>query len=100
MKLRFAPRAEKDLGEIHDYIAGYDPAAADRVRQAILDKAQVIARQPSLGMPSSGSKFLRSVLVGRYQYRIHYSLGTEEVSIIHIRHTARRPWPPHEHGDD
>lgn len=72
MKLRFTPRAE-----IHDYIAKDNLAAADRVRKAILDKAQLVARQPYLGIPSGVSKFLRSILVGRYQYRIHYSLTDE-----------------------
>ena len=60
----------------------------------------MIAKRPKLGTPTDGSKFLRSVLVGRYQYRIHYSLGTEEVTIIHIRHTAREPWSPREHAND
>jgi plasmid stabilization system protein ParE len=36
---------------------------------------------------------IRVRIIGRYRYKIFYSLaegGT--IEIIHIRHTARRPW--------
>jgi plasmid stabilization system protein ParE len=36
MRLRFSPRAVLDLSEIADYIRERDPAAALRVRTAIL----------------------------------------------------------------
>jgi hypothetical protein len=35
---------------------------------------------------------LRSRLVARYPYRIHYRVEDADVWIIHIRHSARRPW--------
>jgi hypothetical protein len=37
---------------------------------------------------------LRSLLVSRYQYRVHYEIRGDEVWIMHIRHTARRPYEP------
>jgi toxin ParE1/3/4 len=37
---------------------------------------------------------LRSLLVSRYQYRVHYEIRGDEVWIVHIRHTARRPYEP------
>jgi toxin ParE1/3/4 len=100
MKLRFAPRAERDLDDIHSYIARENPAAADRVRNAILNKAQIVARGPYLGMQSGTSKTLRSVLASPYQYRIHYSLTVDELIVLHIRHTARRPWSPNDDDHD
>jgi hypothetical protein len=57
-----------------------------------LKKAEIVARRPYLGMQSGSSKTLRSILVGPYQYRIHYSLTADELVVLHIRHTARRPW--------
>jgi plasmid stabilization system protein ParE len=32
------------------------------------------------------------VLVLRYPYKIFYRLRGDAVEILHIRHTARRPW--------
>ena len=40
MKLRFAPRAAQDLAAIADYIRAHNPAAAQRVRAAILYSLQ------------------------------------------------------------
>jgi plasmid stabilization system protein ParE len=37
MRLRFAPRATRDLVDIADYLAIHDPAASRRVRAVILE---------------------------------------------------------------
>jgi hypothetical protein len=37
---------------------------------------------------------MRSILVPKYQYRIHYEVRDTTISIVHIRHTARGPWYP------
>ena len=46
MKLRFAPRAESDLAEIHDYIAGNDPTAAERARKRFLTRRRWLHGEP------------------------------------------------------
>ena len=43
MKLRFTPRAARDLAEIADYIREHSPEAALRVRAAILESLQSLA---------------------------------------------------------
>ena len=40
MKLRFTPRAARDLAEIADYLREHSPQAALRVRAAILESLQ------------------------------------------------------------
>jgi hypothetical protein len=35
---------------------------------------------------------MRSKLVLRYPYRVHYRVENSDIWIIHIRHTARRAW--------
>jgi toxin ParE1/3/4 len=99
MRLLFTPRAEKELGQIHDYIAKENPGAA-AVRTAILAKAQMAARRPFLGVRTGESDQLRSILVERYQYRIHYALSGDDLIVLHIRHTARQPWSPEAASDD
>jgi plasmid stabilization system protein ParE len=34
---------------------------------------------------------VRVLFVGRYPYKIFYRLSGNDVEIVHIRHTARRP---------
>jgi toxin ParE1/3/4 len=46
MKLRFAPRATRDVAEIGDYLRSRNPLAAERVRAAILDSLQSLVRFP------------------------------------------------------
>jgi plasmid stabilization system protein ParE len=91
MTLRFTPRARNDLRNILEYIAKENPPAADRVRRAFLDAAKLIATRPHLGIRNAKNPELRSRLVARYPYRIHYRVEDADVWIVHIRHSARRP---------
>jgi len=91
MTLRFTPRARDDLREIMDYIAKDNPVGADRVGRAIFDACARIAARPYLGIRNARAPELRSRLVTRYPYRIHYFVGDADVWIVHIRHSARRP---------
>ena len=91
MTLRFTPRARDDLRKIMDYIAKENPAAADRVARAIFNTTALIATRPYLGIRNASAPELRSRLVTRYPYRIHYFVEGADVWIVHIRHSARRP---------
>lgn len=92
MTPRFTRRALNDLRDILEYIAKENPAAADRVRVAFLDAIKLVGTPPHLGMRNSKAPELRSRLVTRYPYRIHYRVEGAEVWIVHIPHSARRPW--------
>jgi toxin ParE1/3/4 len=92
MTIRFTPRARDDLREILEYVAKENPDGADRVRRAIFDTTKLIAARPHLGIRNAKAPELRSRLVTRYPYRIHYFVEDADLWIIHIRHSARRPW--------
>ena len=87
MTLRFTPRARADLREIMEYIAKENPAAANRVGRAIFDTTALIAARPYLGIRNAKSPELRSRLVTRYPYRVHYLVEDANVWIVHIRHS-------------
>jgi plasmid stabilization system protein ParE len=93
MTVKYAPRAVRDLEEIGAY---YRAVAGSQVAEAIADRiARVIDRLDS--HPESAPRVadrpgIRVVLVRRYQYKIFYRLRSDFVEILHIRHTARRPW--------
>jgi len=92
MRVRYTPRSRGDLEEIVAYIASDNPLAAQRVRRAILDAIELVAAYPYIGIKNARAPELRSWLVSRYPYRVHYQLSEGEVWIVHIRHAARRPW--------
>ena len=49
MQLRRSARAEQDLIEIWNFIAGDNEAAADKVFDLLVAKSELIARNPALG---------------------------------------------------
>jgi toxin ParE1/3/4 len=92
MRVRHTPRARADLEEIVQYITSDNPHAAERVRRAIFDAIELVATHPYAGIKNARAPELRSKLVSRYPYRVHYQVSVGELWIVHIRHTARRPW--------
>jgi toxin ParE1/3/4 len=92
MTVRYTTRARSDLQGIFDYISNDDPEAARRVRHAIFDAIQLIAARPSIGIRNVRDADMRSKLVLRYPYRVHYLVEDGDIWIVHIRRTARRPW--------
>ncbi len=91
MTVRYTARARSDLQGIFDYISNDNPEAARRVRHAIFDAIQLIDARPSIGIRNVRDADMRSKLVLRYPYRVHYLVEDGDIWIVHIRHTARRP---------
>src|SRR5262245_61887509 len=91
MKLRFTPRATRDLAEIADYIRECNPAAALKVRSAILKTLQDVAAFPHMGRRQT-VEGVRKIVTHRYRYLVYYTVDAvaNEVIVISIRHPARR----------
>jgi toxin ParE1/3/4 len=93
MRLVYSPRAIRDLERIAVY---YHSVAGPKIATAISERIEQvinrIAARPMTAPPVSGRRNVRVVLVRRYPYKIFYRLSDEAVEILHIRHTAQRPW--------
>jgi plasmid stabilization system protein ParE len=92
MRLRFTQGATQDLIEIAEFIGRENPAAAERVRAAILDGLQILLRFPHLGRRQS-AEGVRKYVTRRYRYGVYYAAdeAAGEVIVLAIRHPARRP---------
>jgi toxin ParE1/3/4 len=90
MKVRYRPRAERDLNDIADYLRSRNPQAARSVRDAILHTMGIVADFPELGALVEG---VRRIVVRHYEYRIYYEVdvANEEVVVTTIRHPRRQP---------
>jgi toxin ParE1/3/4 len=91
MRVRYTPRAFADREAIFEYLDKRNPRAAREVK-AFIDK-----RIDSLEHFPERHRLIKELNVralwhGRYPYIVYYHVGKDEVSIIHIRHAARRPW--------
>jgi toxin ParE1/3/4 len=91
----FTALAEEDLDQIEDYICATDPAAAARVRAAIVQQSLELARMPAKGLalsePANEQEIgVRLWPVSRYRnYLILYRIEPELVRVIRILHAAQ-----------
>jgi plasmid stabilization system protein ParE len=91
----FTALAEEDLDQIEDYICASDPAAAARVRAAIVKQSLELAKAPAKGMllrePASEEEIgIRLWPVARYRnYLLLYRVEPELVRVLRILHSAQ-----------
>jgi plasmid stabilization system protein ParE len=93
MKVHYRETALADLAKIFSYLEKRSPTGALSVLRAIHSAIDVVAEAPLIARQSSNPD-VRVKVVERYGYKIFYTLGTDTIEILHIRHGARRPWPP------
>src|SRR5262245_57981701 len=90
MRLRWRPRALRDLQDIRTYIAAHSSAtSADRVRRHLRTRANRLRANPYIGIASSNPD-IRVLSPTRYPYRIYYTVQGDDIVILHVRHTARQ----------
>lgn len=57
-----------------------------------LDKTlSLLSTSPEMGTLTRRHR-VRALALPRYPYRIFYRLNFDEIEVLHIRHTSRRPW--------
>jgi toxin ParE1/3/4 len=91
MRVRFSPRAVRDLNAIAEYIRQHNPTAALKVRAAILSSIETLTLFPYAGRKQS-TEGVRKLVVRKYPYIVYFTVGEAagEVAILTIRHSARR----------
>jgi len=88
VKLRYAPRAHNDIGDIYQYIAQHNTAAATSVIWQIRLTSRLLARHHSLGRETD-IPGVRVFLTARYPYLAYHRVRENELVIIHIRDGRR-----------
>jgi toxin ParE1/3/4 len=89
LQVIWAPAALHDVAQIYGYVARFNPAAAERLAQALLAAGDSLVSFPNRGRPVPGSQ-LRELTVA-YPYVIRYRVAADHVRILRVRHGARRP---------
>jgi plasmid stabilization system protein ParE len=93
MRVRYREQALADLEDIFRYLDQRSPIGARKVVDAIHAAIMSAADHP-LSARRTSDPTVRVKIVGRYDYKIFYSVGAAEIEILHVRHSARRPWVP------
>jgi len=92
MKVHYRELALSDLDRIFRYLDERNVSGALPVIAAIHAAIDDIALNP-LSARVTSDPTVRVKIVRRYGYKIFYSVDTEGVEILHVRHGARRAWP-------
>ncbi len=93
MKVDYAPRARSDLIQIGERSRRvFGPTVAAALETYIRATVARIAAIPESGERVPKRSGVRVVPLVRYPFRIFYTQIGDTVTILHIRHTARRPW--------
>jgi plasmid stabilization system protein ParE len=92
MKARWSRTALIELDNIFSYISERSPAAAKSVVLRIEALVAHLEQFPARGHHTDEPE-VRAISVVRYPYVILYAIDptADEVIILHIRHTARKP---------
>jgi toxin ParE1/3/4 len=96
VKIAYSPRAVIDLAEIGSYLAERSPSGAAAVEQRMRTVIELIAQFPASGRTVHARPTVSVIPLGKYPYRIFYATSDDELIVLHIRHTARKPVDPGE----
>ena len=91
MRVRFRTQARADVDEIRRYLQKRSPGGARNVLRSIRASIGVIAENPRASEKTDDPD-VRVKVVVEYPYKIYYSVHPDFIEILHIRHSARRPW--------
>jgi plasmid stabilization system protein ParE len=91
MKVRFTDTALSELEDIFGFLSERNPSAATAVARRVKDIAALLADFPLSGreVDESGVRIASMV---RYPFLVFYTVTTDEVVILNVRHAARQ-WP-------
>ena len=92
MRLTWSVRSLTELGAIFDYLSESSPRAARKVIGTNKSSAERLAVMPELGRKTDVAR-IRVLPVIQVPYLVFYTVTdtSDEVHVLSVRHSARRP---------
>ena len=90
MRVRYTPRAFRELLDIFAYIDDHSSLGGHNVKSRVHVIIELIASHPHSGR-RIGKRGLRQIAVFPYPYFIFYRVLADEIVIQGLRHAARDP---------
>ena len=92
MKVEYSNRVLADLHQVSAASRPYGEAVTAAVEARIREIIAHIAEHPEAAPRVEERSGVHVVPLVRYPYKLFYRVLADRVRILHIRHTARRPW--------
>jgi plasmid stabilization system protein ParE len=89
MRVRYTAAAQADIDAIFGYVTEHNPAAAQRLKARLNERAERLSRFPHLGQETD-QPGIRALVDSRHPYLIFYTVERAEIVILHVRHAARK----------
>jgi toxin ParE1/3/4 len=88
VRVAWSPSALREIIDIYNYVANFNPRAASDLVDALLKTGDGLVNFTHKGRPVGDN--LRE-LTAVHPYIIRYEIVGDEVTILRVRHGARRP---------
>jgi toxin ParE1/3/4 len=88
VNLHYTETALAEIDSLFSYVAERNPAAAAGIVARVEQVASRLVEFPYLGHPVDELD-VRILPLGRYPYLIFYTVNSDRIAIIHVRHAAR-----------
>lgn len=88
----WSPSALREVALIVNYLWDFNPVAANKVAESLIEAGDRLANFPHRGRPVPATTMRE--LIATYPYIIRYRITHDEVRILRVRHTSRRPTKP------
>lgn len=92
MEVVWTRSALRGVWRAYDYIVDFNPLAARNMMDALLAAGDSLTHFPHRGRPVRGTTMRELVSVS--PYIIRYRVAGNQVIILRVRHSARRPTKP------
>jgi plasmid stabilization system protein ParE len=92
MRVEYSNRAVADLRKVSADSRSFGEDVGAAVEARIHEIIRHIADYPEAAALVEDRPGMRVIPLIRYPYKIFYRILEDRVRILHIRHTARRPW--------
>ena len=94
MKIVYTEDALRDLDDILAFLADHYPSVIAPFEWRLEDLLDNVAAWPESKPLLDNSSGIRVAFLGKYPYRIFYRVDPDQITVLHVHHTARRPWRP------
>jgi plasmid stabilization system protein ParE len=89
--VRIAPQASEEFTEAVRWYEGRRTGLGDEFYDSVVHAVSTLRRHPAIGVKVESPQPHRQVLVDGFPYRVIYRERSDDLYVVAVAHTSRRP---------